>query len=124
MSPFITSYIKSAIKGNPEAQYKLAMCYYNGDGVTQEYILAIKWLKLASEQDHAMSQKTLGYCYFRGNGVKQDYPQAYMWSKLAVGNGLAVANSMIVKLSKIMSAEQISEAKSLAVERLANRRTE
>lgn len=37
-----------AEQGNAEAQYKLGLMYYRGQGVTQNYVTACKWLYLAN----------------------------------------------------------------------------
>ncbi|MHB8623985.1 MAG: hypothetical protein ACYDBA_11585 [Sulfuricaulis sp.] len=40
--------IPLAERGNPEAQYKLGLMYYRGQGVAQNYVLACMWLYLAN----------------------------------------------------------------------------
>ncbi len=37
---------KSAINGDPQGQFYLGECYFNGRGVPQDFTLAVKWLSL------------------------------------------------------------------------------
>jgi len=41
-----------AKQGNADAQDKLGWMYEHGKGVPQDYSTALKWYKLAAEQDH------------------------------------------------------------------------
>jgi len=43
--------------------------YYNGEGVPQDYAVAMKWYRLAAEQGHAKAQYNLGVMYYNGEGV-------------------------------------------------------
>ena len=45
--------LKKAQDGDAEAQFYLGVAYSNGEGVEQDYAVAVKWLRLAAEQ---------GYC--------------------------------------------------------------
>ena len=45
-----------AEEGDVEAQNKLGMIYYNGEGVPKDYTEAIKWYRKAAEQGYAKSQ--------------------------------------------------------------------
>lgn len=60
------------------------------------------------------AQRKLGDMLAAGQGLKQDYVEAYKWWSIAAaqGNGAAVQN--IDRLSKRMTAAQISEAQRLA----------
>ena len=42
-----------AEEGNAPAQYLLGGMYYNGQGVPQDYQLAVKWYRKAAEQGEA-----------------------------------------------------------------------
>ncbi len=60
------SYLKEAEKGDAEIQYKLAMCYYDGDGVKQDYEKAVDWFEKSANQGYAEAQRMLGVCYING----------------------------------------------------------
>jgi len=55
-----------AEQGNAGAQYNLALMYNNGDGVTQNYKIAVKWYELAAAQGIVDAQYNLGWMYDRG----------------------------------------------------------
>ena len=74
----IDSLIKAAEQGDAEAQNNLGLAYYNGKGVTQDYVEAVKWWRKAAKQSNANAQYKLGLIYADGWGVKQDYISSYM----------------------------------------------
>ena len=84
-------YRQAAEQGDAEAQYKLGMCYYNGDGVPQNYAEAVKWFRQAAEQGHPKAQYILGYCYEYGDGVPQNSAEALKWWRKAAEQGHASA---------------------------------
>ena len=63
------------------------MMYDKGQGVSQDYEVAIKWYRLAAEQGLADAQFHLGDMYFNGRGVPQDYEAAEKWYRLAAKQG-------------------------------------
>ena len=81
----------AAEQGNPIAQFKLGICYYNGKGVKQDYKEAFRLFKAAAEQGDAKAQYNLGICYYYGEGTKQDYNEAFRWFKAAAEQGHADA---------------------------------
>jgi TPR repeat protein len=80
-----------ALKGDADAQGNFGLMYYLGRGVTQDYVEAVKWLKLAAKQGNAVAQTNLGNIYIGGKGVTQDYVEAVKWYKLAAAQGNAEA---------------------------------
>ena len=80
-----------ANKGYAAAQYYLGYCYYNGEGVTQDYTEAVKWYRKAAEQGNATAQNNLGNRYYYGEGVTQDYAEAVKWYRKAAEQGNAQA---------------------------------
>jgi TPR repeat protein len=106
----------AAEQGSDAAQSNLALAYYEGRGVPQDYKEAVRWYGLAAEQGNASSQNDLGTMYYQGKGVPQDYVQAHMWFNLAGANGNAngVKNRDIV--ASKMAPGQIAEAQRLARE--------
>lgn len=66
--------------------------YYDGAGVPQDYVEAVKWYRQAAERGFAPSQFNLAHCYARGLGVAPDYfNQAKKWCLKAAELGHAVA---------------------------------
>jgi TPR repeat protein len=48
------------------------LCYYFGEGVTQNYTEAVKWLSKAANQGDEDAYYYLGICYEYGQGVDKD----------------------------------------------------
>ncbi len=65
-------YRKAAEQGDGDAQFNLALMYYNGLYVPQDYAEAAKWYRKAAEQGHAKAQYNLDLMYGKGLGVSQD----------------------------------------------------
>ena len=65
--------------GNAAAQYNLGVMYNNGLGVAE----AVRWYRMAAEQEHANARTILGFMYGTGQGVPQDHSAAARWHRLA-----------------------------------------
>jgi len=74
------------------AQYNLGVKYDNGQGVPKDHKEAVKWWRLAADQEHADAQFSLGVMYNNGGqGVPLDYKEAVKWFRLAADQGHADA---------------------------------
>lgn len=111
---------RKAERGDAVAQYNLGTAYYEGDGVNQNYVEAIKWWRKAALQWFSAAQYELGCAYSNGEGVKQDYVMAYMWFSVAweLGNDFGVkifpnpsADEQRRSIEKFMTPKHIAEAK-------------
>ena len=80
-----------AEQGFAAAQNNLGAMYEQGQGVAQDYKVAVKWYTLAAEQGDAWAQFNLGLMYAQGQGVAQDYKTATKWYTLASEQGVADA---------------------------------
>ncbi len=89
----IQRYRAAAEQGDAEAQNKLGLVYYNGQGVVQSYEEAAKWFRKAAEQGHAIAQGNLGFAYDKGLGVPQSYTEAAKWYRKAAEQGNAIAQN-------------------------------
>jgi TPR repeat protein len=77
-----------------DAEFSLALLYYKGQGVTQDYAEAARLLRQAADKGHAEAQATLGAAYEKGGwGLTQDYAQASTWFRKAADQGYAHAQS-------------------------------
>ncbi len=103
-----------AEKGNPLAQYNLAVLYANGSGVRRDYQEAAKWYRLSAAQGTKLAQYQLGVFYADGKGVKQHFVRAYMWYTLAAAKGHVEAKKRRDGLIKRMKPAMIAEAEKLA----------
>ena len=63
-----------AIKeNNPEAQHRLACCYYFGDsGLPKDLKKAFEWFKKSSDQGFVKATHNLGFCYLYGEGTEKN----------------------------------------------------
>ena len=80
-----------ADQGNATAQALMGILYSTGKGVTQSYIEAAEWYRLAANQGLASAQYNLGNLYGNGQGVPQNYTEAMKWYHLAADQGDAKA---------------------------------
>lgn len=78
---------KSAIQGDPDAQYNLGVCYQFQIGVGKDLNLASDFYRKAAEQGHPFAQNSLGVCYLNGIGVKPDDKEAVKWFLKAASQG-------------------------------------
>lgn len=77
--------------GDAEAQSNLGWAYYNGDGVGEDAIEAVKWFRQSAEQGHASGQNRLGVAYHYGKGVTKDVAEALAWYRRAADQGFVQA---------------------------------
>lgn len=56
----------AAEHGHISAQVNLGLCYYNGDGVTQDYEEAAKWWQKAANKGNADAENNLAIVYYNG----------------------------------------------------------
>ena len=74
---------KLAKEGNVDAQYKLGLRFYYGDGLPQSYKNALYWLRKASKAGHVKATTLMGVCYGEGNGVDKSFDKALDYYKSA-----------------------------------------
>lgn len=80
-------YRKRAEAGEPTAQYNLAICLYNGEGIERNRNEAAKWFRASAEQGNVDAQWRLGMTYRNGEGVPRDYGEAVKWIRKAAEQG-------------------------------------
>ena len=110
-----------AEQGYANAQGRLGVMYFRGDGVPEDDAEAVRWYRLAAEQGDALGQANLGLMYALGQGVPEDVVLAYMWFNLAAAQGNLNAQSDKDILlggygEQQMTREQIAEAQRLSRE--------
>ena len=66
-----------------EALYGIALLYWKGEGVSQDYGIATVWLKQAADINHTGAQNKLGYLYATGQGVPQNLNEAMRYFRMA-----------------------------------------
>lgn len=75
--------LRLAEQGDVNAQYRMAIRYYRGEEVEQDYEEAVNWYRLAAKQGSPEAQVGLALCYMKGDGVEQNDQEAYTWLLLA-----------------------------------------
>jgi len=86
------SEIKSqAEAGNAASQFALAKAYQDGNGLSQDDVLAAKWCKKSADQGNAAAQDSLGTMYRLGAGIEKNKEQAVNWYKKAAKQGYSNA---------------------------------
>jgi localization factor PodJL len=95
---FSASLRTAATKGDPAAQYEVAMRYVEGRGVQQSLTDAAEWLERAAKQGLAPAQFKLGGLYEKGLGVKKnlDTARRLYLSAGEAGNAKALHNLAVL----------------------------
>jgi TPR repeat protein len=102
-------YRKAAEQGDADAQFRIGVSYYDGEGIAKDAVEAVKWYRKAAEQGLADAQTNLGNCYYNGEGVAKDAVEAYAFYNLAsVTNKVALKNRDLA--AKQMTREQVAAA--------------
>ncbi len=83
----------AALKGDSEAQWKLASAYYHGSGAApKDFALALHFGLMAANAGHAAAQNLVGWMYACAEGVPADSAVAVHWMQKAAAQGFAQAN--------------------------------
>ena len=73
--------------GDVMAQVRLGVIYLTGDGVPKEDAEAVKWLRMAANQDNPVAERYLAEMYFKCRGVAADNEEAAKWLRMAADQG-------------------------------------
>lgn len=86
----VTELRQKAEAGDASAQYELGDRYTSAEGVSQNFVEAAKWFRLAAEQGHARAQHRLGILYADGDllRVGKDAVEAAKWFRRAADQGI------------------------------------
>ena len=87
------------------------MLYANGDGVAKDDAAAVKWYRKAAEQGSSQGQLNLGVMFVSGRGVGRDLIEAYKYWSLAAAQGEKDAAGFREVAAKLMTPEQLTEAR-------------
>lgn len=88
----------AAEEGMVLAQYNLAILYFAGQGVEQNYEEAFKWTAAAAEQGHTAAQFNLGALYYEGNGTRRNRKTAFEWYSKAAEVNYAPAQYNVAEM--------------------------
>lgn len=69
-----------AVKGNPDAQFNLAMIYHSGVAGKLDEKQAVEWYEKAASNGHVQAQEYLAVAYREGwFGLQKDAKKADFW---------------------------------------------
>lgn len=87
------------------------------DGMTSynrgDYVPAMQLLRPLAQQGNAKAQAAIGAMYRRGQGVAKSSARAFMWLSMASARGDANAKAEAQDLSRMMSAEELAQAREM-----------
>ena len=89
-----------AEQGDVEAQNRLGVIYYDGEGVKQDKDEGVRWLTKAAEQGHPSAQYDMGFIHYNGNVVEHDKAESLRWFTKAAEQGDLLAQAWVNKLTK------------------------
>jgi TPR repeat protein len=99
--------------GDPEAQYRLASLYIDGNGVTRDAKRAVPWLVLASNKGHYKAQAVLGRILFNGEHGMRQRAAGLMWMTVA-SDGPGAKEPWIAKLRESSLAQATEDERAMA----------
>jgi len=102
-------YRKAAEQGNPAAQNNLGVMYRLGSGVEKNKEEAVNWYRKAARQNYAPAMFNLGTAYYNGDGVAIDDILAGAWFLLAQKNGSQQADDAVTRMTKDLTAYEVTE---------------
>ena len=105
-------YKKAAVQGIAEAQYCLASCYVEGEGVDESLEKAVYWFEKAAVQGHVDALSTVGFYYYDSIGVKENKPLSIYYFEKAAEQGDLKAQ---IALSKIYIEDDLLKNQTKAV---------
>jgi TPR repeat protein len=87
--------LRRAELGDPAVQHELGIAYRNGAGVALDDAEALKWFRLASDQQHPPAVYELARCYWVGRGVAQDRVESKLLFERGANLGHALAQRQL-----------------------------
>ena len=93
-------WLAAAQAGDPAAQFRLAMAYAAGEGITDDLLKASEWYGKALAQNYPDAQFYMGEIYYNGRGVPKDDQLAQEWYSKAAAQGHKVAKQRLDQIAK------------------------
>jgi len=88
---------------------RLAMMYYEGNGVSRDPSLTAVWLRRAAKRGEMDSAFNLGALYMKGEGVPANPTEAYEWMMVAAKLGDKQAAQTASSLKSQLTDAQIAK---------------
>ena len=87
--------LTSAKEGDAEAQFQLAMRFYEGVDVEQDGYQALFLLRKSAAGGFVAANYSIGFLYEFGEGIEQDLERAIRWYRIAADMGFGPAQSRL-----------------------------
>jgi TPR repeat protein len=89
---------KAADQGFAEAQYNLAVIYFEGKGIAQDKVKAGEFFLKAAMQGMADAALEYGVMVFRGDGVAKNEEIGAQWLLVAAQRGNVIAQNRVARI--------------------------
>lgn len=106
----IQEIIEKANQGDAYSQYQLGTFYAAGNGVNQSDEEAVKWIRLAADQNYVVAQTLLGVFYEKGMFVNQSDEEAAKWYILAEEHGFELTPQLKNQILEVLGVETDEES--------------
>ena len=73
--------------------YELGQSHYNGWGIEQDRVLALRCFEIAANWGDADAMAEAGFCYAKGEGTKKDLKKAAKYYRMAEGKGMSMVGN-------------------------------
>ena len=97
---------RKAMTGDADAQYRLALLYRDGLGLSQDHAEAAGWFLRSARQGDVRAQTEIGILYATGTGIEQDIKQAVVWLGKAAAMGDARAKHLMERIRAQLSPDR------------------
>ncbi len=84
-------FLTLADQGDTRAQRNIGVMYLKGQGVAQDFALAMRWMRLAADKGFGEAQNDVALMYQRGMGVERNNAEAMKWYRLAAEQGVVTS---------------------------------
>jgi len=98
---------QSALKGNIDAQFDVAMMYGTGINVKKNKREAFNWLHKSAFNGHVQAKYLMGVSFKQGTGVRVQKDLARYWFRKAVKAGHQKAIFQLVELERELQSKKI-----------------
>jgi len=97
--------------GDAESQLYLGLVFFAGQGVDEDPVEGVKWLRKSAQQDEAEAQYYLGSCYLDGvKGLAKNDFEALKWIKESAESGNSDAQAelgVLYKMGKVVAKNDV-----------------
>ena len=94
------------------------MLFRSGQGVNKDAKEAVKWMRMAAQQQNGRAQFNLATMYTNGDGTPQSLARALVWftaaSSTLTGDNAKAADDNAKAVAAAMTPVQLAEAKQVA----------